>query len=241
MIRYLDVFRGLDAVSVFLRLFLAMLFGGLIGMERGRKHRPAGFRTYMIVCMGAALTMILGEYEAFMFSGPWYMTVEAQGLQTDVSRFSAQVINGVGFLGAGTILVTGRQQAKGLTTAAALWASACIGLAIGAGFYECIIWGFLLIFICVRILPGLENRVVENARNMNVYIEFDSVNGIDEILQCMRGMNIHVYDIDIEREKEVQLPSLHAVFSLRLSQKYPHARILAELSKVESIQLIEEI
>ena len=131
--------REMNFVSVMFRLILAMVCGGMIGLERGRKRRPAGFRTYMLVCLGAALTMLLSQYEFAMVMGPWKGIAQELGMKTDVSRFGAQVINGIGFLGAGTILVTGRQEVKGLTTAAGLWASACMGLAIGAGFYECVV------------------------------------------------------------------------------------------------------
>ncbi len=117
MIQYL---RELHFASVVVRLALAMLLGGCIGLERGRKRRPAGFRTYMLVCLGAALTVLLSLYEFTMVTGPWSDICAEIGIKTDVSRFGAQVINGIGFLGAGTILVTGRQQVKGLTTAAGL-------------------------------------------------------------------------------------------------------------------------
>ena len=121
--------REFHFASVVLRLVLAMLLGGCIGLERERKRRPAGFRTYMLVCLGAALTVLLSLYEYTLVTGPWSTLAAELGMKTDVSRFGAQVINGIGFLGAGTILVTGRQQVKGLTTAAGLWASACTGLA----------------------------------------------------------------------------------------------------------------
>lgn len=143
MIQYL---REFHFASVVVRLALAMLLGGCIGLERGRKRRPAGFRTYMLVCLGAALTVLLSLYEFTMVTGPWSDICAEIGIKTDVSRFGAQVINGIGFLGAGTILVTGRQQVKGLTTAAGLWASACTGLAVGAGFYECVLIAFAMIF-----------------------------------------------------------------------------------------------
>ena len=122
--------REFHFASVVLRLALAMLLGGCIGLERERKRRPAGFRTYMLVCLGATLTVLLSLYEFTMVTGPWSDICAEIGIKTDVSRFGAQVINGIGFLGAGTILVTGRQQVKGLTTAAGLWASACTGLAV---------------------------------------------------------------------------------------------------------------
>ena len=132
----LEYLREFHFASVMLRLLLAMIIGGCIGLERGRKRRPAGFRTYMLVCLGAALTVLLSQYEFTMVQGPWRELAQQIGIKTDVSRFGAQVINGIGFLGAGTILVTGHQQVTGLTTAAGLWASACTGLAVGAGFYE---------------------------------------------------------------------------------------------------------
>ena len=118
-------------LSAAVRLTVAMICGGIIGLERGRRRRPAGFRTHMLVCMGAALTMLIGQYVATRLAADPSLA----GRTTDVARLGAQVINGIGFLGAGTIIVTGRQEVKGLTTAAGLWASACMGLAIGAGFY----------------------------------------------------------------------------------------------------------
>lgn len=126
--------REMNMASVLFRLVLAMFAGGILGLERVRKRRPAGSRTYMLVSVGAALAMLLGQYEFAMVTGPWAEAAAEIGQRVDVSRFGAQVINGIGFLGAGTILVTGRQQVKGLTTSAGLWASACMGLAIGAGF-----------------------------------------------------------------------------------------------------------
>ena len=130
----IDYLRELNFVSIALRLLLSAVIGFSLGMERGRKRRPAGCRTYMLVCMGATLTLLLSQYEYYMLTNRWYDLALEIGIRTDVSRFGAQVINGVGFLGAGTILVTGRREVKGLTTAAGLWASACMGLAIGAGF-----------------------------------------------------------------------------------------------------------
>ncbi len=100
----------------------------------------------MLVCLGAALTVLLSLYEFTMVTGPVVGYLRRDRHKTDVSRFGAQVINGVGFLGAGTILVTGRREVKGLTTAAGLWASACTGLAVGAGFYECVLIAFAMIF-----------------------------------------------------------------------------------------------
>ena len=125
MLQALDVFREMTFLGVALRLIMAMFCGGLIGLNRERMRRPkglAGFRTYMMVSVGAALTMLLSQYEYTMITHQWASIAGEVGIKTDVSRFGAQVINGIGFLGAGTILVTKDNQIKGLTTAAGLWA-----------------------------------------------------------------------------------------------------------------------
>ena len=151
MIQYL---RELHFASVVVRLALAMLLGGCIGLERGRKRRPAGFRTYMLVCLGAALTVLLSLYEFTMVTGPWSDICAEIGIKTDVSRFGAQVINGIGFLGAGTILVTGRQQVKGLTTAAGLWASGGPRPSGGAGVFGGGVIAIAVIFITKPPVPN---------------------------------------------------------------------------------------
>ena len=238
---WLDYLRELNIWSVMLRLTAAMAFGGLIGLERGKKRRAAGFRTYMLVCLGAALTMLLSQYEILMLEGPWAQTAGVVGIRTDAARFGAQVINGIGFLGAGTIIVTGRQEVKGLTTAAGLWASACMGLAIGAGFYECVILAFVLIFLSIRLLPYLENFIIENARNMNVYVEFSSLDDLGDIIGRIKTLDVNIYEVDIERGREETQRYPSAVFSIRLNTKQPHTHVRAAISELESVRTIDEI
>lgn len=241
MLWCLDYFRQMNLPSVLLRLALAMLFGGLIGLERERKRRPAGFRTYMLVCLGAALTILLSQYEYFMLNTRWAEQAAEIGLRTDVSRFGAQVINGIGFLGAGTILVTGRQEVKGLTTAAGLWASACMGLAIGAGFYECVLLGFVLIFLSIRVLPRVEVAMVENARNMNIYVEFQSLDDVGDIISCIKKQDVQIYEVDLDHGRKERSENPSAVFSIRLNRKRTHPQVLAAISELESVYIIDEI
>lgn len=241
MITQLDFLRELSTASVLLRLVLAMLFGGLIGLERVRKRRPAGFRTYMLVCMGAALTVILSQYEFYMVTNVWSELAAEIGLRTDVSRFGAQVINGIGFLGAGTIIVTGKQEVKGLTTAAGLWASACMGLAIGAGFYECVGLCFALIFLVIRLLPFIETAIIENARNMNIYVEFQSLDDVGEIINRIKSQDVQIYEVEIERGREERSRNPSAIFFIRMNQKQAHTRILTAISELESVYTIDEI
>ena len=241
MIGVLDPLRTLSMSSVLLRLVLAMLFGGVIGLERGRKGRAAGFRTYMLVCLGAALTVLLSMYEYYMVTHPWAELAAEIGIRTDVSRFGAQVINGIGFLGAGTIIVTGRQEVKGMTTAAGLWASACTGLAIGAGFYECVFLAFLLISIVIRVLPQVETYIVENARNMNIYVEFESLDDVGDIISRIKSQDVQIYDVEIDHGREEKLRNPSAVFSIRLNHKQMHTQVLAAISELESVRTIDEI
>lgn len=225
--------RELTFPSVLLRLALSILLGGIIGLERGRKHRPAGFRTYMLVCMGASLAMILGQYMASL--------ALSQGVQSDMTRIGAQVINGVGFLGAGTILLTQKQQVKGLTTAAALWASACMGLALGAAFYECVLLAFSVILMVFLLLPKVESFLVEKSRNMDLYVEVFEADGIHQVIDYFRRQNIHIYDVDINRSTVQPEGRPCAVFSIRLNKKQTHTGIIKQLSHLDAIYSIQEL
>ena len=237
MLGYLDPFREFTFSTVILRLVLAMVFGGIIGLEGARKGRPAGFRTYMLVCLGAALTMLLGQYELELLK----IQPALADTQPDVARFSAQVVNGIGFLGAGTIIVTGKQQIKGLTTAAGLWASGCVGIAIGAGFYEGVLLAFLLVFLIVKIMPVLEDLMVHNIRNMNIHVEYDQIEHTGAILNQIRSLGARIYEVEIDRREEAAGHGASAVFIIRLNRKMNHAQVLAHISRLECISTIEEI
>lgn len=236
----IEYFRELNFASVVLRILCAMAVGGIVGLDRERKGRAAGFRTYMLVALGAALTIMLGQYLSVMLETVWADKVAELGLKTDVVRFGAQVINGVGFLGAGTIIVTGRQQVKGLTTAAGLWASACLGLAIGAGFYECVFIGFVLILVCMKLLPKIEDFVTSKALNMNIYISMDSVECLGNIINCFKESNFRILDADIEKEEHATITQINAVFSVKMTERHPHTEILAKLSTLDGIIYIEQ-
>lgn len=241
MITAFDFLRELSMASVFLRLSLAMVCGGMIGMERGRKRRAAGLRTYMLVCLGATLSVILSQYFYVMLTTVWSADASLVGRTTDVSRIAAKVIGGIGFLGTGTIIITGRQEVKGLTTAAGLWASASLGIAIGAGCYECVIIAFALMLLCISLLPAVENYIIENARNINVFVEFTSLDGMGDILGCVKAQNVQIYDVDIERGSETRSGYPSAVFSMRMNRKMPHTRLMTAISELETVRSVNEI
>lgn len=230
----------LSVWDVLLRLGAASLCGGLIGIERGRKHRAAGFRTYMLVCMGAALTMVLSMYLSIMLgSDLWHLDDAVDYTKTDVSRFGAQVINGIGFIGAGTIIITGKQQVKGMTTAAGLWASACMGIAIGAGFYTAALIGCLCIFLTIVVFSKLESFILSHSRNINLYIEFESTDNLSVIIDKIKDQNVRIFDVEITKAKGNALP--YAIFSLQLPKKQSHTVLMTAISTVDSVRIIEEI
>ena len=239
---WITYLRELNMASMALRLTLGLCLGGLIGMERERKGLPAGFRTYMLVCLGAALTMVLSQYIGILQEGAWAEASAAVGNRTDVSRFGAQVINGVGFLAAGTILVTGRQEVRGLPTAAGLWSSACMGLATGAGLYECSVIGFLMILVCFCVFPAVEHTISIHARNMIVYVEFYTVEDMTGIIQTIKGMDVRIFDIDFDKGKVGGgFYQPNAVITVKLPPKMSHGQVLTELSRLESVHTIEGV
>ncbi len=241
LITWLDPFREISIWALIIKALLSVFFGGLIGLERGQKHRAAGSRTYMIVCLGAALTMLLSQYEAELLTTLWADINDKVAIKTDVARFGAQVINGIGFLGAGTIIVTGRQEVKGLTTAAGLWASACMGLAIGSGFYECAIFGFILILITTTIFNKLGSWVIANARNMDLYVEFERMDNLGEIISTIKSMDIQIFDVDTQREKQSNGVVIGAVISMGLPKGETHSHVMSKISKFSYVTLVDEI
>ena len=231
--------RELNFISLLLRLCLAVICGGLIGLEREFRRRPAGFRTYLLVCVGAAAAMLIGQYAAEMLAGPWGSAAQKT---TDVTRIGAQVINGIGFLGAGTVLVTGRQQVRGLTTAAGLWSSACLGLAVGAGFFECVVFGFLFIFLSFRVLPRVEAALLMRARTMNLFVTFRENIEMAQLIAHLKSMGVHIYEIELGTDDDPAMAGKPgAVLALRLPRGSRHEQVITSVLELECIARIEEL
>ena len=241
MIESFAFLRECTLPSVALRLILSMLFGGMLGIERGRKGRAAGFRTYMFVCMGAALTMLLSQYEYLMLNGAWNDIAGEIGIRTDVSRFGAQVINGIGFLGAGTIIVTGKQEVKGLTTAAGLWAAAIIGLTLGAGFYEGGILATILILLAELLFSKLEYHMLEHAQEINLYMEYNGKQTLDCVLRFYREHELKLLDVEITRSSDGEKITSCAIFTLRLNRKCTANWLLNALHAIPGVVLVQEL
>lgn len=168
--------RELNPISVALRVLLSVFLGGFIGLERGHHGRAAGLRTHILVCLGAAMTTLMGAY-----------SVTILGFDSDPLRVGAQVVSGIGFLGAGTIMVRNKDQVTGLTTAAGLWATACIGLAVGIGFYLAAILAFLAVIISVTTLVHLE-KTVKRRSAYCCYIELSDVNKVTPLYNDIKPL-----------------------------------------------------
>ena len=241
MEKYFWFFRELNIWSMMLRLILAVIVGGVIGFERERKGRAAGFRTYMLVALGAALTVILSQYLGMMLNTFMRDAFDIIGQRTDVVRLGTQVVSGVGFLGAGTIIVTGKQEVKGLTTAAGLWASACMGLAVGAGFIECVFVSFLLIIFSIRVLPAIETLIINKSRNMLIYLETDNIVQLSGIISFIKREQIEIYEVEINKDDREHLNSVTALLNIRLPIQLYHADLMAALSTLDGVITIDEV
>ena len=229
----LSIFNGLRTVtmlSVAVRMLLAVACGGIIGIEREYKRRPAGFRTHILICLGAAMTTLTSQYP--------YLNMHHY---TDMARLGAQVVAGIGFIGAGTIIVTRRQRVKGLTTAAGLWAAAIIGLALGGGFYEGGIFATILILLAELLFSKLEYRMLENAPEINLYMEYTDKRCLENVLKLYRELNLKILNMEITRSTGSEKHNACAIFSLRLNKRCKVEQLVAKVSGTEGVVSVEEL
>lgn len=229
MLSIFEPLREMSFLSVLVRLFLVVLCGGVIGIEREYKRRPAGFRTHILICLGAAMTTLTSQY--------MYLCM---GYFTDMARLGAQVIAGIGFIGAGTIIVTRRQRVKGLTTAAGLWTTAIIGLTLGAGYFEAGLFATILILLAELLFSRLEYGVLENAPEINVYFEYTEKTALDAVLELFKTRGVKVINMEITRTL-TEHDRASAVFTLRMNRHYRAEQLLAEASSLPSVAQVEEL
>lgn len=229
----LPIFNGLRDItllSVTVRMLLAVICGGAIGIEREYKRRPAGFRTHILICLGAAMTTLTSQY--------LYLELH---LYTDMARLGAQVVAGVGFIGAGTIIVTRRQRVKGLTTAAGLWVSAIIGLTLGGGFYEGGILATLLLLLAELVFAKWEYKMLDSAPEVNLYMEYRGRNCLEQVLRMYRENGLKLLNIEITRHADAEKDTSCAIFTLRLNRRITAENIVEQLHEVSGVSIVEEM
>ena len=222
-------FHSVNDTSIVLRLVLAVVLGGIIGFERGRAGRPAGLRTHILVCLGSTLAIMTNQY-----------IYQHYGVG-DPTRMAAQVISGIGFLGAGTIIVTGRHQVKGLTTAAGLWATACMGLAIGIGFYKAAIVTCLLIVFATIVLHRLDNSMLSKSKVMDIYIEFSKTASLTSILDGMKQINVTMDSIEMIKPTIDNNSTAAAIMTIRLKKRCLKIDVINKINAIDGVEFIEEI
>lgn len=230
MISYLDSLRDLSLTAVTLRMLLSFLCGGLIGIEREYKRRAAGFRTHILICLGAAITTLTSQY----------LVVE-MNYYADVSRLGAQVVAGIGFIGAGTILVTRRQRVKGLTTAAGLWAAAIVGLCFGAGFYEGGVIATVLILVAELLFSKIEHSLLYKIPEINLYVECTERSSLDLVLRVLQEENVRLQSMETMCAAGEDGGNAGAVMLLRLPKKYRAETLLLKLNELDSVVAAEEL
>ncbi|CAM2918471.1 MgtC/SapB family protein [Clostridium sporogenes] len=201
----------MDRKQVIFRIFLSIVVGGAIGFERERKNRPAGFRTHILVCIGACIAVMIQLYivqymkEMIRIDGEFRYLLSA-----DISRMASQVITGVGFLGAGTI-IRDKGSVKGLTTAASIWVVACIGISVGLGFYFLSLVGFLGLIISLIVFENIESSVIDKNKEYNIIIEYLPKNNIMEYIigELLKNQitikSIRVFDKNINEDEAIKI------------------------------------
>jgi len=209
----------ISEIEVVIRLVLAAIIGGAIGYEREINNRPAGLRTHVLVTMGAALMMLVSKYA---FSD--------LGIPYNPSRIASQVVSGIGFLGAGTIIMQGN-VVHGLTTAASLWTAACIGLAIGAGYYLGGITGAIIVIFTLIILRAFENSILKRRfKTLNVFAE-ERMGLLIDINETFDSHNVSVSDIKIGHKKFADKNYVHVTFDVKIAQTTDLTEIIADIIK----------
>ena len=221
--------REVTMSAIFIRIMTAMALGGFIGMERGIKNRPAGLRTYTLVCNGSCVVMQVNQY-----------TYQATGTGDPV-RMGAQVVSGIGFLGAGTIIVTAHNRIKGLTTAAGLWASACVGLAVGIGLYEVALVSGASIFLVLTLLHRSELGLRRRSNVVEFYVELDPHVPLGSFLRSAKSCGLELNGILKEYDSGYGEDSLAFMVTIRGKKNLHRDEIIQTVRQFEGIRHLEPL
>lgn len=210
------------------RMVTALVLGIVIGIDRGAKRRGGGARTTITVCLGAAMVMLIEQYLEELYPD-----------RLDISRIAAQVISGVGFLGAGSILVSGH-QIKGLTSAASIWTCACIGLAVGIGFIDGAVLLTAMWLVGVHLAPYIEERVYRYSRYMTLYIEVEDGKAITNVSRQLKENNCFVDSFYVDKPKAKGL-HFQIVVTFRMPRRIGRDEYLRTLQKIKGVVSVDEI
>ena len=221
--------REITYLAVAVRILAAVIIGGFLGLERGMKNRPAGLRTYMLVCVGACLIMLTNQYIFQVYS------------TGDPVRMGAQVVSGIGFLGAGTIVVTRRNQIKGLTTAAGLWTAAGVGLALGIGFYEAALVGGFAVFAVITLLQRMDNNMHRKSKQVEAYIELSQETSLGDFLRAVHENELEISNVQKEQGADTDTGNRAYIATLKAKKRSNHQVILDIVQTIPGVVYMEEL
>lgn len=223
------LFNEWSLTAMILRMTFAAIAGVIIGTDRSVKRRGAGIKTHAIVCIGSALVMMTGQYIYMNFNASNY-----------IDRLPAQVIAGVGFLGVGTILVTGHNQVKGLTTAAGLWTCACVGLAIGIGFLEGALYTVILIVFCFNVLSKFDNWLHKNSKVLSIYVEVESNKALTRFIDELRLEDVKIENLEISKGM-IKDEGPNVIATIHLNDSRKREALLDTIRHFEYVHFLEEL
>ncbi len=229
MLPIFNSLRDLSVLSTAARLLLAFAIGAIVGFERTYRNKPAGFRTHILVCLGAAISALTGQY--------LYLSA---GLPADMSRIPAGVVTGLGFIGAGTIIITDKKKVKGLTTAAGMWTTGMIGLAAGSGFYE----GAILSLILLLTVETVFNRIRESIQYDPVFrlaVSYYSKTDLDQVLHYCRDCDVTLSNLKITGTNAGSAPVYAAVLLLRSDPGLDRVALIRTICGMDGIISAEEL
>ena len=227
MLSIFDAFRRIDMVSVLFRMIVTVLCGALIGLERSYKNRPAGFRTHILVCIAANIASMTGIY--------LYLNAN---IPTDMSRIGAQVVSGLGFIGGGTIIVTRKKTIKGLTTAAGLWATGIIGLAIGAGFYEGAIIATLFVLLTETYFSRISQRI-KRAPVYHIQLLYEEKSALDQVLRYSKDHRFAISNLQVTGTSDIDAAYYTAYISLRSRQAFELEPLLQYFETIPGVLSVD--
>lgn len=218
-----EVLRDFNIWSVIVRLLLATILSGIIGVEREKVGRAAGLRTHILVCLGATIASMVGLH------------IDATYGTGDVTRIAAQVVSGIGFLGAGTILVKNKSVVTGLTTAACVWTTGAVGIAVGYGFYEAAIVGALLVFFITGKLGSVDKKLYRNTTRVSVFVEFEDAKFLNASLKNIEAKDITINQISLTKAKTENPKAVGAEMLLKLGKKADVDKIMDEINDLPNV------
>jgi len=220
----MDYINNFDFTIVF-RLLFAVVLGGIIGFERGGNRHEAGLRTHIVLCLGAATVMVVSQ-----------ALVENYGIPDEIMRMGAQVISGVGFLGVGSIIVDGN-KIRGITTAAGLWTTACIGLAVGSGLYVIAIVVVCLMMFALLGLKSLTRNLKNRVTKFSIKLKLDEIKVTKQVFELLERVNVSISSIKIEENKD----KVDLILEITLPKSVSVDNLVCNLSEIGGVKEFSEI